>query len=147
MVLSKWLGLAIGMVWIYLAWRRGQDDTVPGRMLCLAAFFSDAGCVDFFYAALFAHARIRGAQGRYLFPGLVQIIVLLVCGWRAFFPRMARFVVAPSMAVGCVALNVFAIGWVVIPYYKPLPPTSLMPELQKCSAEPQRPRHPHSSSS
>jgi len=58
-------------------------------------------------------------QGRYLFPGLVAIGILLVGGWAAWLPRRAQGWGVVLVGGLLVALNAFALMRVLVPGFAP----------------------------
>lgn len=130
MVVLSSIGLFVGAVRKYLAWRNAESDRVCGRPLIIASFFV-AICALLWFALHFALTVDFQGQGRYLFPGLSAIGVLMICGLCALFPKYIQVFIPPSLAVFFVALNLYALIFELIPYYKPLPIGSLIPQFQQ----------------
>jgi hypothetical protein len=61
-------------------------------------------------------------QGRLLFPALGAICILLAAGWLAWLPPQGLRVGAAGIAVGSLALGVYALVGVVVPAFAPPAP-------------------------
>ena len=104
--------LALGGLLIRLVRRRWQPV-----WLMLVATVALAGLAYVAYNLMFLQL-----QGRYLFPALVPLAILLVVGWSAWFPRRLRRVRAPAalgLALALVALNGYALLRVLTPGFAP----------------------------
>ena len=60
-------------------------------------------------------------QGRYLFPGIFAIAILMTCGIRQLVPRGARYKResrATAVAVGLLAgFDLACLGYLIVPYF------------------------------
>jgi 4-amino-4-deoxy-L-arabinose transferase-like glycosyltransferase len=85
----------------------------PAWILLLATFF--AGCI----AYLGYNVAFEQFQGRYLFPAVVPIAMLLVAGWAAMVPRRLNGVLTIAIGVLLIALNTYALLRVLVPGFAP----------------------------
>jgi 4-amino-4-deoxy-L-arabinose transferase-like glycosyltransferase len=60
-------------------------------------------------------------QGRYLFPAIVPIAILLVMGWTVWLPERLRAPSALVISVCLVGLNAYALMRVLVPGFAPAP--------------------------
>jgi 4-amino-4-deoxy-L-arabinose transferase-like glycosyltransferase len=129
MVLISGAGLLLAAARKVRRWRNNQTDFLDERGLLIGSFVVAVfGMLAF--ALHFALTVDFQGQGRYLFPGLIATGVLLVAGWREFFAASLRIVVAPALAIFFIALNLYSLVFLLIPYYRPLSPMSLIPQFQ-----------------
>lgn len=98
---SRSLRKSAGGLWV--------TDPRPGLLVAvvLAVFVALIG-----YNLMFVQA-----QGRYLFPGLTAICILLVAGWQALVPGRAGGAVALAIAVALIGLNGYTLVRQVAPAF------------------------------
>ncbi len=65
-----------------------------------------------------------GAMGRFLFPGLSALALLLITGLSRFVPSRLHWTVSSTVAVGMAALAMYALIGVLIPAFAPPRPLS-----------------------
>lgn len=106
------------------------------RLPLLLGLFAAALVALMFLVLHVALTRDFQAQGRYLFPGLLGGVILLVTGLRlpltllpAKISARSGGMVAGFLATLIVAANVYASVFVIAPQYPPLPESSLIPAL------------------
>jgi hypothetical protein len=91
-----------------------------GAVVALAVVGLIATVAVAFLAYVGYNLTFEQFQGRYLFPALVPIAILLVAGWTALVPARLRSAVI-VLPIALVAINGYALMRVLVPGFAPLP--------------------------
>jgi 4-amino-4-deoxy-L-arabinose transferase-like glycosyltransferase len=109
----SWGILTLAGVVGVLMWLGTRQPIVAGRQIALLATIALAcGVVLVGY-----NLTYEQAQGRYLFPALVPLSVLLVLGWSALVPRRARQLAPIALAIAFVIMNAYVLLRVLPPAF------------------------------
>ena len=110
-----WYGIVAVICAVALLGLARRQPAISTRVLGLAGcmlVLQTAAVVAYYFGVMRS-----GAQGRYLFPVLPAVFVLLWLGWRRWFPPSSLRVAAVVLMAVMAALNAAAWLLVVLPVY------------------------------
>jgi 4-amino-4-deoxy-L-arabinose transferase-like glycosyltransferase len=101
----------VAVAGLLMGYRRFRADPV-WQLLLLTAGVTFAAYVGY-------NLSFEQFQGRYLFPAIAPIALLLVAGWAAWLPRRWQSTAVLVIALGLVALNAYTLVRVLVPGFAP----------------------------
>ncbi len=114
------LGLLLGALggWLRLGWQARRDSSVRARWINLALLALSVGLsLAFLIAQFLIEPAIYGLTGRYLFPFVAAIGLLMVWGWQAWWPARWQWLGLAAGLGALALLDVIAVVFTIVPYF------------------------------